>query len=240
MPFTFSHPALILPFLKVRTRHICISALVVGSMIPDFEYFIRMKLSGRFSHTIPGIFLFDIPVGLLVLVIFHGVVKQSLINNLPTYINSRLQPLKNFDFFEYVKANFVAVIFCLLIGTVSHIFWDGFTHNDGLFAAYLPILLKPVVINGLPELPVYRWLQHISSAVGAFIIFCVFNGMTKHPVESKIDLRFWSIATFFFTVAFILRASFGLEYYGDTVAVLISSGFVGLIAASFFDFRTKI
>jgi hypothetical protein len=232
MPFTFSHPALVLPFLKVRSERICISALVIGSMIPDFEYFIRMKLSGRFSHTIPGMFLFDIPAGLLVLVIFHGFVKQPLINNLTAYFSARLQPLKNFDFFNYFKKHPVGLITCLLIGTASHIFWDGFTHNDGLFAEYIPALLKPVVINGLPNLPVYRWLQHVSTGVGALIIFYVFHKMPEHSLAHKIDLKFWTILAFFFTTAFIIRTSFGLEYYGDTVAVMISSGMLGLIVAS--------
>lgn len=216
------------------------SALVIGSMIPDFEYFILMKLDGRFSHTIPGIFLFDIPVGLLVLVIFHGVVKRPLINNLPTYFNSRLQPLKNFEFFTYFKEHFIGLIACLFIGTVSHICWDGFTHKDGLFTEYVPLLLKPVIFSGMPDLPIYRYLQHVSTAVGAVVIFYIFHKMPGYEGASKIDLRFWTILTFFFTVTFIIRASFGLEYYGDTVAVLISSGFVGLIAASFFKFKMEI
>ncbi|SEF46838.1 protein of unknown function [Flavobacterium urumqiense] len=42
MPFTFSHPAIILPFLK--NKKLSATALIIGSMSPDFEYFFRMKM----------------------------------------------------------------------------------------------------------------------------------------------------------------------------------------------------
>ncbi|MEM7184808.1 MAG: DUF4184 family protein [Spirochaetota bacterium] len=39
MPFTFSHPAIVLPFVKFPKQWVCLSALIVGSIVPDFEYF---------------------------------------------------------------------------------------------------------------------------------------------------------------------------------------------------------
>lgn len=208
------------------------SALVVGSMIPDFQYFIRMKLSGRFSHTLAGIFLFDLPVAILVLIIFHAVVKKQLVNNLPSYLQSRLISLRDFDFWQYMKQHPVGLIVCILIGTASHIVWDGFTHKDGLFTELIPGLLTNISINGLPELPLYRYLQHISTLVGALLIFSVFHRMPVVQNQSKPDLRFWTALTFFFVLTFIIRSYFGIGYYGDTVVILISSGFVGLILAS--------
>ncbi len=49
MPFTFSHPAIVLPFLK--KKHFSATALVVGTMSPDLEYFFRMKIQSEISHT---------------------------------------------------------------------------------------------------------------------------------------------------------------------------------------------
>lgn len=39
MPFTFAHPATVLPFAKKHSKHISVTALILGSMAPDFEYF---------------------------------------------------------------------------------------------------------------------------------------------------------------------------------------------------------
>ncbi len=208
------------------------SALIAGSMIPDFQYFIVMKLNGRFSHSLTGIFLFDLPAAIFVLIIFHAFVKDQLIDNLPMYINRRLQHLKAFNFFRYVKAEPIGLILCVLIGTVSHILWDGFTHNDGLFADWIPALHTVTQIKTLPDLPVYRYLQHISTILGAAWILFAFQRMPAGESSAKPDLRFWTLLTFFFAITFIIRSSFGIEYYGDTVVILVSSALVGLIIAS--------
>src|SRR5581483_12465816 len=50
VPFTLAHPAAVLP---LRRRGLVFSALVVGSMAPDFEYFFGLKRP--ISHTMPGI-----------------------------------------------------------------------------------------------------------------------------------------------------------------------------------------
>ena len=50
MPFTFSHPAAVLP-LRLLPRHwFSLTGLVIGSMVPDFEYFLRsmrLTVNGR-------------------------------------------------------------------------------------------------------------------------------------------------------------------------------------------------
>lgn len=39
MPFTISHAAAVLPFARFFKRERVFSALVIGSMVPDFGYF---------------------------------------------------------------------------------------------------------------------------------------------------------------------------------------------------------
>ena len=57
MPFTFSHPAIILPLKKLPKKYISMTGLIVGSIAPDFEYFLRMK--SKYSHTMSGILWYD-------------------------------------------------------------------------------------------------------------------------------------------------------------------------------------
>jgi hypothetical protein len=42
MPFTFAHPAIVLPLKHLPKRWYSLTGLIIGSMTPDFEYFIRM------------------------------------------------------------------------------------------------------------------------------------------------------------------------------------------------------
>jgi hypothetical protein len=234
MPFTFSHPAIVLPFLKVRHVGISSSALIAGSMMPDFEYFIKMNLTGRFGHSLTGMIVLDLPLGLSFLVIFHQVVKKPLIDNLPIYFSSRLQELKRFDFIAYAKKHYLWLIVCILIGIATHLLWDSFTHRDDYFNSIFPQLEEPVVITGFPDYPLYRYLQHISTVVGALLIVIVFHKIPRLtvPPSQRIDLRFWTLLTAVFVIAFSIRACFRLGYYANTLVALISAGLLGLIVAS--------
>ncbi|RKZ85433.1 MAG: hypothetical protein DRR19_16380 [Candidatus Parabeggiatoa sp. nov. 1] len=63
MPFTLSHPAAAVPLAR---GGLVLSALVVGSMSPDFLYFLCLSTQYQFGHTFIGVFVFDIPTGLTV------------------------------------------------------------------------------------------------------------------------------------------------------------------------------
>ena len=87
MPFTLSHPAAAVPFAK---RGLALSALVVGSMAPDFPYFFPLPISSYFSHSILGIGLVNVPLGLILLWLFHRILKYPLLLLLPLSHQKRL------------------------------------------------------------------------------------------------------------------------------------------------------
>ena len=57
MPFTFAHPAIVLPFYK-KPKFFSMTTLIIGSMSPDFEYFLRMKIKSDMSQTLIRYHLF--------------------------------------------------------------------------------------------------------------------------------------------------------------------------------------
>jgi hypothetical protein len=69
MPLTTSHPAAV---IALKRLNLDLSAMVIGSMTPDFVYFIPGCLPlSDYSHTISGILILGIPLGLAVLAIFQ-------------------------------------------------------------------------------------------------------------------------------------------------------------------------
>ena len=86
MPFTLSHAAAALPFRKTRLE---MSALVTGCFAPDFSYFMFVIPHGLIGHTLSGTFVFDLPLSLIVLWLFHAYMKQPLSMLLPTGIRRR-------------------------------------------------------------------------------------------------------------------------------------------------------
>ncbi len=83
MPFTFAHPAAVLPFVKKHSKHISVTALILGSMAPDFEYFLHFRPYGVIGHTWLGFLYLNLPLVFLLAYIYHYILKKSFITHLP-------------------------------------------------------------------------------------------------------------------------------------------------------------
>lgn len=168
MPFTFSHPAIMLPLYKVKW--FSLTGLVIGSVTPDFEYYIRMEDKRIYTHTWSGLLWYDLPLAILLAFIFHNVVRNSLINNSPVWLQKRLIRYKNYNWNARFKKNWLIIIFSILIGGSSHLLWDGFTHEDGDFAKKMPFLINTIRLGNFN---IEGWMiaQILSSLLGLLIIF---------------------------------------------------------------------
>jgi hypothetical protein len=230
MPFTFSHPAIVLPLTFLPRQWFSLTGLVIGSLTPDFEYFLRMRIQSNYSHTISGLFWFDLPLGLLLAFIFHGIVRDSLFDNLPTILKSRLLAFKQFDWREYFKRNWLTVAISILIGAASHIFWDSFTHDHGYFAQAIPALKNTVDLFGR-QIPNFKILQHLSTFVGGLVIaFALFKLPQDKNVSGQFSLKYWSIFTGLTLTIIAFRLLSGLDYkvYGHLIVTSISAGLISL------------
>ncbi|NOZ05706.1 MAG: DUF4184 family protein [Chloroflexi bacterium] len=167
MPFTFSHPAASVPL--ARRRGLVLSALIVGSMAPDFEYLFRLSPESHFSHTPAGVFLFCVPVGLAALWVFHTVLKYPVLSLLPNSHQSRLIPVaKDFSFGPFRRFSLIMV--SLVLGTFTHVAWDSFTHAYGWMVQQFPVLSWSIIETSGGSVRIYKVLQHGSTLVGAVLL----------------------------------------------------------------------
>ena len=235
MPFTFSHPAIILPLNYLPKKWFSMNGLIIGSLTPDFEYFIRMKIKSEYSHTIEGIFWFDLPLGVLTAFIFHNIIRNSLFDNLPLFLKSRLFVFKQLNWNSYFKKNWIIVIFSILIGAFSHIFWDSFTHFDGYFVKTIPNLSNTVVLNSI-EVPILKILQHSSTIIGALAIgWSIYKIPTHHTEKQSINLKYWSTILVLIISIISLKLINGLKLYqyGNLIVSVISALLLSLIITPF-------
>ena len=63
MPFTLSHAGFVISFKRCFSHDVLLG-LMIGSVVPDFGYFIREFGMASFAHTIKGAFFISIPLGL--------------------------------------------------------------------------------------------------------------------------------------------------------------------------------
>jgi hypothetical protein len=227
MPFTVSHAAVVLPFLRARPQLVSGTALVIGSAAPDFEYFIKMGVNSYYSHTLLAIFYFNIPITILLAFLFHGVVKKNLIENLPVYFQYRFNELKCLDFLLYFKNNYWAVIISAGMGAASHIIWDSFTHNDGFFAQRISLYKNIFIPFDGVRYPLFYGLQQISTYVGLLIVIIYTLSLKpdRNIQATKVSFTYWIML-----IVLIVSILF-LRFFLDTKTLDLGNFVVSLVSA---------
>lgn len=164
MPFTFAHPAAAVPLRKALGRFGSLSALIIGSMVPDLPYFLRWYVYGLSSHNFGGLFYFCLPAGVLIYILFHGFLRRPLTQLLPASVAEHLRVAYP------MRTPVLAVIVSTIVGAATHIVWDAFTHDTPPLARLLPFLSTTLFSIGTFDVPVYKLLQHLSTVLGLAIL----------------------------------------------------------------------
>jgi hypothetical protein len=236
MPFTGAHPAIVLPFIRLNPKYISATGLVIGSVSPDFEYFLKMDVSSRYSHTISGIFYFDIPVAIFLAFVFHLIVKRNLILNLPAGLQKRFQELLRSDFREYFRSHALAFIVCAVAGASIHILWDSFTHNDTYFASRLEFINGNFIRFLGARYPMFFVLQQISTVVGlsAIVIYIIY----LKPADVKVyrpSWNYWMWIFLIFSITLTVRFMISSRdaSLANIVVTSVSGFFIAVVAMGF-------
>jgi hypothetical protein len=167
MPLTTSHPAAVIP---LKQLNLDLSAMVIGSMTPDFVYFIPGCLPlSDYSHTLTGILILGIPLGLAVLAIFQYLIKFPALTLIPSGHQGRLYRVTGpYTFFPAKR--FLMIAASILMGEMTHVIWDSFTHLDGFVVMHVAALKAHLTIPILNGVPVYLVLQHGSTVLGMLLM----------------------------------------------------------------------
>jgi Domain of unknown function (DUF4184) len=164
MPLTFVHPAAVLPLQKRLGRFTVLSALVIGSLSPDFVYFAPLGIHGSLSHSFFGLFWFCLPAALIAYVAFHFWLRRPMLSLLPRSFQLRIAPVECSSSLNQMSA----VLVSMFVGAATHKLWDSFTHAKSPWSLLRPILDYELFTVGSYQVFVFRVLQH-SSTVGGFL-----------------------------------------------------------------------
>jgi hypothetical protein len=183
MPFTFAHPAAVLPIRRLWPRAVVLSALVIGSMTPDFAYLMPGLVTRLQSHSPRGSVFFTLPVGFATYLIYHWVLKAPLAALLPASLQPRAA--EQIARSPGLPARSIpAVLFSLWIGGLTHIVWDQFTHQGSRVVRIFPALATTLfTIHDYP-IRLFRVLQHASTLLGLLAIALVLRGVARRPPEA--------------------------------------------------------
>ena len=223
MPFTISHAAAAIPFRRTK---LVMSALIVGTMAPDFEYFMHGRLIGRLSHNLQGAFEFCLPASLIVLVVFHWILKRPVVALLPRSVQQRIV-LEEFDFWPLRRLLLICA--SILIGIASHLIWDNFTHSGRWAVEHIAWFQRTTTFFGYSMVN-YKVAQNFSTVLGLALLAIWFahwyRNQTPHdlPVFSLSSSAKFLIITVIVAVATALGLARALILLGPKP---ISAVFIG-------------
>ncbi len=189
MPWTFAHPAAIVPLRSLCPRWLSFPALILGTMAPDISYYVGMHGQWRgFCHTPEGILAACLPVCLLLLALllrFAAPLTVLLAEPHRTVVRSQLQPSPHARW----RAWAVAAL-SVLIGAATHVLWDSFTHQGHWGTELLPELDEPLLDAMDRQFHVTHLLQHLSTVLGVAVLAVVYRRKLRtqpRPASHPLD-----------------------------------------------------
>jgi hypothetical protein len=115
MPFTISHAVIAPPLAKLSRNTLPIAALAIGSMTPIFIAYLQCNQYA--DSSMEGAFLPNLALGY-----FSHLVFTLPTCGLPFFWYQHDLKL---DSFRHFFSFFIGIIIALLIGTATHLIWDG-------------------------------------------------------------------------------------------------------------------
>lgn len=186
MPLTPAHAAAA-PLLQRLARSIGLtvpmSALVIGTMTPDFAYLIRLTPGGGTWHTPRGLVVFCLPAGLATWWIFRKVISPALVRLLPPQVGVAAAKLvAPGPTWRLIPTAAVAI----LLGVLSHDCWDSFTHEARWGVRQIPGLETRIVFSPLHWMRLYSILQYASSLIGLVVVVAIiWRWVTAFPKSAR-------------------------------------------------------
>lgn len=173
MPFTFSHPAAVLPLLRRDTRGalrgrgpLVAAGLVAGSLAPDVPFFLDSLVPGvyrhgRLAHRASGVALAD-PLIAAGLAAFWAAAREPVTGLLPPRLAVRAgRPREAGGPVRWGAREAGWFWVSAAAGAATHVVWDAFTH-DGRWG----VRLVPALNHEVRRVPLHHWAQYATSAAG--------------------------------------------------------------------------
>lgn len=191
MPFTISHAAAVLPFVRrdgSGRGRLVPSLLVAGSFAPDITYFAAGAVPGAmefgdFTHSFTGVFTVDVLFA-CALVALWRLIREPLLALLPRRTRNRAWTVARGRPPAGGRWEPAWWYVSVTLGAVTHVVWDAFTHPGRWGVRAVPVLGEQFAGS-----PVYWYVQYGTSAV-ALVVIGVFTwrALRAAPADAGLPL----------------------------------------------------
>ncbi len=180
MPFTFAHPAAVLPLRRFRFLHTI--PLIIGSIAPDLPYYIPSRFNRLMveTHTPLGTLWLDVPIGLCVLLSCFLLRGPLTVLMTP---RARALSLQSMERFKGQARHWLLALVALYVGAWTHLVWDSFTHDNGWAVKRVAALSAPITIGAYTG-TMCHVMQYLSSIAGLLILAIWYFRLPTPATES--------------------------------------------------------
>jgi len=246
LPFTYlSHQA---PVLAVKMRWPAFfdgTAMVAGSMAPDWAYALSDTPLAFDGHSIGGVVAFCVPAAVAAAWVLRRVAPVLF-----AYVPSAARlPLRQLRALVDRRPPLVVTVASALVGAVSHVGWDLFTHPARWGPQHIAWLRSPspsLLGRTVTWASALQYAGHVGGALVAVYLlsriltsgsFRRWYGIAPEPVVDGTSrppagaLRFWAVVTVG-VVAGLAAATIGHPGLPGRIIRLSLGAGLGLVAAS--------
>ncbi|MCX4810316.1 DUF4184 family protein [Streptomyces sp. NBC_01239] len=230
MPFTLSHAAAVLPAVRGDGRgrgRLVPAVLVAGSFAPDMTYYAASAVPGAMefgevTHSFPGVFTVDVAIAWTTVALWL-LLREPLVALLPRTRRPRPATLLRCGTPRARATPSLAVRWYVsaVLGALTHVVWDAFTHHDRW-----GVRLFPTLDRELAGRPLFSLLQYGTSAIGALLITAfMVRALRRVPAAEPVGVPLlstrdrWAAGIFLTACALAAateRASTWWAYWGST------------------------
>jgi hypothetical protein len=148
------------------------SALAIGSMVPDVPLLLRWPSGYQLSHSFAGVVTVDLVATLVILHGWNAVMRDALVDLAPSPLRNRLPSQHRLSARQWLLAPAAAIV-----GSLTHLVWDAFTHRNRWGVAHFDWLQASV-----GPLAGYKWAQHLSGVIGLLVVlWAVLSFLRSRP-----------------------------------------------------------
>lgn len=193
MPFTLSHAVLAPPISYLTGNRLPVAALAIGSMVPDLHRLFT-HTNSNITHLWSSLIHPDLWIGLAFCAVWYLIYRPVIYR----FIGIQ-HDLKIHNILSALKFTLVMCL-AVIIGTATHLIWDGLTHVDFRTFAFHEVLAQQFQLFG-NSYPLHRILQIGTSVIVLpFMVWMSAHYYKKHKqylaVSRKIKVFAWSLVLF--------------------------------------------
>ncbi|WP_246383246.1 DUF4184 family protein [Nocardioides stalactiti] len=154
---TLAHPAAVLPLGRTGLP---MTALAVGSMVPDIPLFLGWVHGYDVTHSLLGILVVDVVLTIGVVALWTVLLRDAVVDLAPAGVRERLAERG-----RLTARQWLLVPLAGSIGAATHFAWDSFTHPGRWGPEHIAWLRADHA--GLPGL---KWAQYASGVLGLAVV----------------------------------------------------------------------